>query len=562
MKEKKARKVFNQIKEHRGPLLIFLLCSILFLFLQPKLDGDYILYRYSDSTFHISRMLSMDTALFSPTNFAYFQHLGIPINIMYPWIFLLPWRLIYILVPSPLTSYFIYMSIVILATLMIAYYVAYQLSENKRQSTTVAMLYTFAFYHLLSIVYRMSIGEILSAMVMPLLLLALYRIFFEKKDAWILLAITMTTLCYTHYLSLMMYALIIVAFMVLELLHHRLTFASIKSLIKATVMTILLGAGSLISIYYGAKQGLLYPMKGDVPSRVLSFSKTFNDIINTHYGIGAFSIGLITFVLGLIAIIYYKQASTFNRYLIGIGWICFLAALPIFDWNSAQSTFIGMVQFPWRFYNIATLCFCYVGVQAIFQWLPKAHRILMPLFIALTIFNMGFYTYQYEETVSESPYNWKRSDWPLLLYEKIDDQTLMNIVENKTKWRGSGQVDYEPKEAKDYLQPFTKHQALIDYHYQKIPFYATDTKWQSTFVMKEQGRVILPVFYSQGIRVTVNGENIQAMRGFNGGTALYLPAGKNTIKIRYSYPFYVYGAWCISLLSFAGFILYCRKNKK
>lgn len=547
------------LQKHSLPVLLFFVMSLLLIFIFPKYQGEYIFYRFNDITFHTSRMLSIKEALLSPTDFDYFQGMNIPVNLMYPWLFVLPWYILYNLCQHDLYfSYIIYSVLILFVSCLITYYVGFQLKKNKGLATAFAIVYTFAFYHLYGINYRVSIGENLSAIVMPLLILALYRIFCLDRPKYGTLVVTMTLICYMHNLSLFIYSLFIAIVMLVYLLMHRLKMSHIIALVKASFLTLLCGTGSVgVMAIYSRLSGLSIPQPGELATRTIPFDTFFDNIKEIQLGVGAQGIEGFIFILGIISLFYFAKASFFEKIIIGIGWISLFAALPMFDWVAGQFTIFSVIQFPWRFFAVATLCFSYTGIIALFSWTKKRYQWIVVLaLVTISLTNYIGYETQYNQHIKEEVPMYPHR------YQAIDDDTLQAIVTGQQPWQGSGRYDYSQEVSRPVLRYFEHHYMRIDYHYVKTKPMITNQQWIDYVTTNKKTSAIMPVFANQGTTVYVNGKKQKLIKGFNGGVEVQLAKGENRIVIQSRNPWYVYILWFVSLLSIIScIIIYYRPIK-
>lgn len=548
------KKSMKTLKSHAFPLLLFVLLTVISVWIAPKDNGQYVQWRMCDSTFHFSRMLSLDDALVAPTDFRYFSHMGAPINIMYPWLFLLPWRLLYALVGHQLyLSYYLYSGLIILTSLIITYYVVYRLQRKQGLAMTVAVIYTFAFYHMWDVYYRFSVGENLSFMVMPLLLLALHQIFFEKTPRWRTLAVVMTLTAYMHYLSLVMYSLVIATVLVIVILRHECQWSQLLALTKAALWTIALSVASLVPMMiYGHINQLDLPHKGDVASRALNGDHFFEHAFRMSYGINAETCGWLILVLGVISLIYFVKANDFDKSIIWVGWLSMVMTTTILNWHELQTTFLGLMQFPWRFFSVTTLCFSYVGVKAVFYYLRSMKKIYPALLLMLLFF--GFFV---QDTVS---YNRRVDDNPL--YQRVDDKMLSEMIHNKIPWQGSGSLDYAPKKSMPQWRMFAGHYMRMDYHYYHLNVDTTAQTWKTSFQSPVEQKAILPVFANKDYQVEVNGRAVPLESGYNGGIQIPVQAGKNEVTVTAKNPPYIYLSWLFSGVMLCIFIYTSNKQQR
>ncbi|HFM6410166.1 TPA: hypothetical protein ACG781_003046, partial [Enterococcus faecium] len=98
-------------------------------------------------------------------------------------------------------GYNLFLYIVTLITLFICHYVMYEITKKHVTSSFFAIIYTTSSFRSVEIFLRGAMGELLAMSILPLILLGFIKLYDSKKESWVMLAISMTLLIYTHVLS-------------------------------------------------------------------------------------------------------------------------------------------------------------------------------------------------------------------------------------------------------------------------------------------------------------------------------------------------------------------------
>lgn len=191
-----------------GILLLFFILSYLYIAI-PLYKG--VIYHGPDRMFHLERLEEAYQALkngniVSMISTYSSSRVGQAINIFYPWINLIPYGIIRILVFKPITAYYLFMMLEQFLGLLIAYLCSLKLIKNQKSSILFAILYRFSVYILINDFARVDIGEAWATVFLPIVFLGSYTIFSaNRKGSYIqgsiFLALGLIFITYCHILT-------------------------------------------------------------------------------------------------------------------------------------------------------------------------------------------------------------------------------------------------------------------------------------------------------------------------------------------------------------------------
>lgn len=242
-------KLNDNVKRNLIRIIFFIILSFCYLIFFFNTKGQPIIKADIDGQFNFSRVMSLENIWKSPINFKYFQHNASAVNLMYPWGTIYPMYLLIKLTGSLVGGYYIYFLLITFATLEITYQCVKRMKQTTLPSIFAAILYTFAICRTSDIYFRVDMGEVISMTFFPLVLLGIFQIFYEKTPHWKTLVIGMTLLVYTHVLSLVIAALLVLFFICLNLVKKQMNKQRFIALLKATGMSIVLGLVFLFQCY-------------------------------------------------------------------------------------------------------------------------------------------------------------------------------------------------------------------------------------------------------------------------------------------------------------------------
>ncbi|HAP8944954.1 TPA: hypothetical protein IV334_002980, partial [Enterococcus faecium] len=92
----------------------------------------------------------------------------------------------------------------------------YEITKKHVTSSFFAIIYTTSSFRSVEIFLRGAMGELLAMSILPLILLGFIKLYDSKKESWVMLAISMTLLIYTHVLSVAMTMVMIIIALIIQ----------------------------------------------------------------------------------------------------------------------------------------------------------------------------------------------------------------------------------------------------------------------------------------------------------------------------------------------------------
>lgn len=228
-----------------------------------------------------------------------------------------------------------------------------------------AILYVYTPYRALDLYIRGAIGEILSFVFLPLIILSIIKIS-KNNFRWVGIgALSIGALILTHNITAYMF----IPFGIL--LGLLLLFKNLKA-IKNLIITI--GLGALVSIYFWLPALLDNAfMKYDTVFNFVDHFPTIKQLIFPYWGYGAsvpgpydgisFNIGVLNFLIIIASLaVFFKFRNKFSSLEKSIFfWLVFTFGIAFFLMNYrssfiwANAPLFGYFQFPWRFLILTTV---------------------------------------------------------------------------------------------------------------------------------------------------------------------------------------------------------------
>lgn len=522
-------------------ILLSGLCVIIF-----STNGELQIKADVDGAFHFSRILSLETIGKTPINFWYFNHVGNPVDLFYPWLAVYPMYLIYLLCHNLVLSYYLYFIILSYLTLEIVYQCAVQFKQRRSIAVMVAVIYTFALCRTSNIYYRMAVGESIAMTFLPLVVLGIVQIFYQSKPRWKVLTVGMTLLVYTHAISLVMAAVMVFIFFVMAVIRRTLTKERFLALVKATVMTIFLSLGYFIPMFQVMSTTKIAP---PMVYQLMESAIKIPDLLTQSLAnnVGAYdTLGIVYLVMIGFLIWGYRYLDRMNRDFMIVGSLFLFISTTLFPWDIFQST-LTIIQFPWRFLVLAMILLTFSFGYLIMHFPKpinqlKVSGIIIGLVLVIHLAALG--TVRHINGVTEG----------------LTQEHYLTALKENTSF--NGESDYIPEAGKADYGRFKLQQAKINGQWQSISTVARPTEISFSLYSNKAGKAILPVYHYVGETVTRDGKTVEATASSNGATEVDVKKGWNRYTIRYHYTPLMKVSYLLSVISLIIFIIFLLERQK
>ncbi|MFI3213549.1 MAG: hypothetical protein R3Y24_09405 [Eubacteriales bacterium] len=407
------------------------LCSVIFASL--PVFQNYLIHS-GDLFYHLNRITSLATELGNgafPVRIAVedLNGYGYANSLFYCDIFLyLPAILFHCMLPLR-TCYQLYIVIINIATILIAYYSLHIMINNQRLSMLGAVLYLLAPYRFTNLYNRSAVGEYTAMTFLPLIVASMYLIYTKEKiryQDWVLLSIGMSGLIMSHILSTQM-CVVFLALTCVILWKKTFQPKCFLALLKASGLTILLTAwytipfiqSMLTSIQVmGYDAGKIQSHGAYLMQLFLPFvSATGYSMSNTLTSDMPITLG-ISAIIGLVCVCYCclygekiagENKSKYQSMILmtGLAMLAIVFTLQAFPWDSLEgmvgtkvATLMAQIQFPWRYLTIATVLIVIGTILALYilKDINKKYYTYATFLVAIaTVLYCSFFYYGFME---------------------------------------------------------------------------------------------------------------------------------------------------------------------
>ena len=314
-----------------------------------------------DLSFHFYRIMAIVDNIkigkYVPVYFNYLNGFGYANGLFYPDLFIIiPAFLNYIGLHIT-TAYKIFVILINFAAIYTMYLCVYKISKEKKCAYIGMTLYAISNYRLIDFVERGALGEMLSFIFIPLVILGLYEILYDNEKKGYYLSIGLSGLCFSHVISFYMTCIFTVAILIINIKQLK-----DKKRLKTLIINIVIPM--LITMHFWL------PMLEQILSDKFSFStnvKIFENIVPPIALLIDYPLVKIFKVylpagIGLIYYIYIikmlklskKDKFMLTITLMGIISIIFCSVKILWKIGIIYKL-LSIIQFPWRFYMFSTI---------------------------------------------------------------------------------------------------------------------------------------------------------------------------------------------------------------
>lgn len=357
---------------------------LVIVFLASLPDIADFLYVGHDMDFHLARIIAVSHEIsygqFPVRMLTDMLHgYGYPTSTFYCDLFMYPFALLYLLGVPLRMCWQMYALMINAVTVCISYLSFTRIAGRKDAGVVGAAVYSLSAYRIVDIYLRCAMGEFTALAFIPLVLLGIWIIYYEddrKNDGWIFLGSGMTAVALCHLLSLEMVSLFLILFCLLE---YRKTFTKrmLSSIGRAALMTVLLSCWFIFPMLLSMRDiGIsMYEHQTYIQSEGAYPAQVFNLFMRgTGYSTAGTPMemplsiggGMIT-ALSLLLFAIMKPGTgnkARQRTALILVSVSLVFSMYFFPWDSLASLSEGrfdtlsrlarMVQYPWRFLEIAT----------------------------------------------------------------------------------------------------------------------------------------------------------------------------------------------------------------
>lgn len=556
----------KKIKEHIE--IIVLLIAVLFVCIPLFKDGFIDTH---DGHFHISRIFGttsgiLDGQFLPEVVIEWGNGFGFSWNLFYPPLVTYVGALLKLILPTYVEVLKLILVILTAISGIGMYKLMYEITEKKKISLLVAVIYLTVPYRLTDVFVRLAIGEVMTFAFMPILFQGLYNLFNKDGKKSHLIVIGAVGIVLSHNISTLLIAGISVIYVLIHITKLKDKNILLKLIISAVfiILIVLFFYGPLLesklSANYSAFDKGFMMTKEGFEKQVLHINQLFDNNFRPgrSYELGQdgdgtnemnFAIGLQIIIPLLLVPFIFKKIKKETRkdyfYFLILGLICTFATTVLFPWKYMPDLFT-ILQAPWRLLMPATfLLSIAAGMTIDYEFEKIETKYLIVAIVACLIYVAPyFFNLSYVETFDENA----------ICNARFSTLNCSNFEYFPTNARKN--MDYiEKREDKAII---LEGNATIENENKK----GTNMTFDITENSSENLKIELPYIYYIGYNVKLNDEEITITETENGFLEINIPEQKTgTIKVEYTGTTVMNVTKIISIFSTLIFIIYCFRNR-
>ena len=495
--------------------IIFIILSIIYevTFVLGNKPLAYYEKFKGDQLFHIARLSGLKNIFTNPISFSTYHGVGNGVNFFYPWLTFYPAEIFSGILHSEFKGMVVFLLLLTYLTFVLSYYPAKRyLKWNTKRSIIFSFLWTFSTYRGLNFFNRTDIGELLATIYIPVLVMSFIDLIKHKNyNNWIIIAISMSLILFSHILS----TLIVTFILILVLLINYTSIRDIRiwwSLLKAVIATSLLTIGFWMPMLQQMKYiPITRPFVAVLEDWAININDMIGNSMNSNYLLA--NVGIIVIFIVFISLIKFKKLSVDEKKILIIVLVLLWGCTKAFPWQIFQATFVNYIQFPWRLMMFASF-FAYLLGAILLDKIDIKY--VVSLFGVILISHYAF-----------------------VIGLPKDKVTLLNNDRNIEKISKEYiNSDYYPKAAtKDPVSIENKKFVISNKEAKVLNYKNTDTEVKFTVINESKKRVIVdvPILYYLGTEVKNNNKLIPVTISSRGTVQVELSNKNNNVVISSRY---------------------------
>ncbi|MDO4902887.1 MAG: hypothetical protein Q3959_01350 [Limosilactobacillus sp.] len=533
----------------------------------------------SDWSFHATRVEEIYRNVKAGHLFTFiatstFDHSGVgnflfyPIFFLYPWVFL---RFVF----NPIVSFYVWEYLFTFSALTIAYFSMKKFCKNRYQSFVFAILYVFNSYRFY--LGHAVLGEFVATTFLPLAFQGFYNIFIsdDEKNQWMLLAIGMTLISYSHVLttilSVEVFVLIIIVMVIVG--KGKLVLKNMKFAFMSIGLWILLSLPMIyifLSNYIGknisaAPKGIPMTMVNSFPRLIINSLISVLRITYPNFAANIGTVLLLTAAVGWI--VASKNKIYLSMYILSL--VLLVLSTNLFPWEKLANSPFGIVQLPVRYLSYACLFLAIIASLLICNILKRCYDskfqvliICMTFLAGLMVFfigqknHIGIVKHFEVSKLSITATGQKLPDQVDIILDKDNYQNQFNYDVTY------GNTDYYPNKSLVYSDTITSQQSYFNgkiVSQLKKKYFANKIDYQ--FNSLKTGYLDLPVVSYSGTFVKDNGKKQNIVQSYRGTVKVKVNKGVNNIEVGFNPGTGFYMSVFVSVVTWLIIIIYTIRFK-
>lgn len=526
---------------------LFLVIVILTSFWTMKINWpSNVVFTGDDLPFHMNRVMGTVTAMKEGDfpfyiNSYFLDGFGYGENLFYSNFMALPIALMVYIGFNLEFVYKLFIFVTTIITALVAFGCIKKLNLSFYTCTLFSIVYTFSAYRLFDVFSRAAFGEFLAFIFIPVVFLGVYYTFEGKK--WYILTIGMSGLILSHLLSAIMVTSTVFILCIVYLKTLIKQPKKVMYLIYAALTTVLITLFftlPMVEQFHSNTFIVNNPSFVTIEyfkSRALGLRETWDNFFMTGY----VPLGFVPFSMTFLRIFIKRSKNVVIAdisLILSLLFIIMSTRVFPYEWFS----FLKILQFPWRFYELVTFFISLCAVIYLEEFL-KQHTLKISntrkwistiVVIGLMIVSTYMTYNNYRQNMYQNTQWWSQG----LIMNNVKMHFLLDSKKLELANNAIYSSEYLPikvKSVKDILKiPDTITSDNTTIQVKNYSKNGNTIKARIIFPKKEkQVKLNIPFVYYKGYRVTINGKQVAPIQNSKGMLSVLIN-DPGQIKVYYS----------------------------
>lgn len=452
-------------------------------------------------------------------------------------------------------SYHIFVAICTLLCMLSSYYCAYKMSGSKYTGLVAAILLTLCPYHMDDLMVRAAVGEYMAFIFVPFVIYGIYNVLYEDMDKPWILAAGFGGVLLSHTATTAMCIVFTVAAFLIKIK----TFIKKPNIIIRLALTACVTA-LVTAIYWLPMLEQFATARFNISSGggidMLDAAVDFSKVLSQDFP----TIGVFLLLPTVFRFFVSREDDTTIEYadwmLIGGAAFCLLST-NIMPWEYL-SRVLSFVQFPWRFFLIASVLFafadailikCYVEKIWCSNREDKNYSSSWSTFIIVTFMIMSSSALAHQSVNAQGYYDYSNDYYSYKPY-------TCNVIGG----------EWIPETVEDFGSILEDSEKMVASDGASVDFSRENGKVLST-VNEEYEYIDVPFIYYKGYSAQIQNESGQKQKlqvdasGNNGFCRVYTQGTKGLLTVNYTGTALLYVSYILTILGFVLTGWYIKKTK-
>lgn len=466
-----------------------------------------------------------------------FKDQGIITNMVYPYQSLYLFAIIKHMVGDSILSIYLGMWILTLLTLLSSHFSMQVLTKSLKTAIIFAFTYTFCMYRMMTMISRFDLGELLAMCALPVFIVGLTEVLFDKYCYWPLIPFGATFIFSSHILTSVLLGLFTLVFFIVYCFAKDIKFKNTRNkyLIISLLSTVVLNCYQISLVCWGLLQKLQLPSIPALIDTDLDFFDILKNSISNNIDRSSTSgIGIVLIIMILLVLFNLNKIEFKYRVLFLTSLAFVIVSTSFVPWSLIQHTPLKIVQYSFRFLMIASCGISMVGAIVVAKYLNSKMVVSYLFFIVMLNLSIVLSFIHYNSVNSVT------SNAPVVVEGTriLTDSTNYNRIVH-----GEWYLDYLPRQSDVVSTEIKSKKVITSTDNYKVSYLSISNGIQYTIKNKsgnhEQFDLPFVLYKHLNYEVRVDNSVAKTERSKRSTLLVNIPNGTHKVKVHLKIPIFI-----------------------